>query len=502
VRRSGTSFATPIVSGIVARLLSVQLAQGEKPNPHAIREAILKTVLPCNPEIVEDCRRFLAGTLNISGAYTLITKGGLAQVSDPNSEEVVVQPSQVEDFTPEDTSSINEIQQLEPSEAIAPSSEQVSFESPEIGIQAAEATNPESSMTTNIQHSENPMSVTSSNLATSNVTPSGDCGCNEGTVASSVTPSNAPMSLVYALGTIGYDFGTEARRDSFKQLMPMVWSDDYKPIDTPKESADAIAIPANPYDARQMVRYLEKHISEAASLIWTLNLELTPIYAIKPQDVFALEVYRYFQEFLAGQILDKEDKNHIGRVSIPAVLTGETVTLFSGQVLPVLAPLNLRGMYGWKVEELIDKVIEAIKQQKQQKDDDIPEKEINFIKYSLKQFLNRIYYDLRNLGQTSMDRAQNFAATNVFQYADVLVNILSHKNSQGEDSKAVTMELDGFEVERSPFCRKDSDCWDVKIKFFDPENNKRAKKVLRYTIDVSDIMPVTMGEPRTWDVAN
>jgi hypothetical protein len=37
----------------------------------------------------------------------------------------------------------------------------------------------------------------------------------------SITPS-AASKLVYALGTIGYDFGNEARRDTFKQLMPAV----------------------------------------------------------------------------------------------------------------------------------------------------------------------------------------------------------------------------------------------------------------------------------------
>ncbi|NEQ10674.1 MAG: peptidase S8, partial [Moorea sp. SIO4E2] len=64
---------------------------------------------------------------------------------------------------------------------------------------------------------------------------------------------------------------------------------------------------------------------------------------------------------------------------------------------------------------------------------------------------------------------------------------------------AGSMQLDTIGVERSPFCRVDSDCWDVKLKFFDPENDRRAKKILRYTIDVSDIMPVTMGQPRIWD---
>jgi len=61
------------------------------------------------------------------------------------------------------------------------------------------------------------------------------------------------------------------------------------------------------------------------------------------------------------------------------------------------------------------------------------------------------------------------------------------------------MQLDSIDVVRSPFCRKDSDCWDVKLKFFDPENDRRANRVLRYTIDVSDIMPVTLGTPRLWD---
>ena len=62
------------------------------------------------------------------------------------------------------------------------------------------------------------------------------------------------------------------------------------------------------------------------------------------------------------------------------------------------------------------------------------------------------------------------------------------------------MELDSIEVEKSPFCRLDSDCWDVKLKFFDPENGSRAKKVYRFTIDVSYIIPVTLGKVRSWSV--
>jgi hypothetical protein len=131
--------------------------------------------------------------------------------------------------------------------------------------------------------------------------------------------------------------------------------------------------------------------------------------------------------------------------------------------------------------------------------------QLDEIRYSLRVFLQRIYYDLRNLGQTSQERALNFAATDVFQNVGALVEVLRNKKRPSADTgsgQAVTMQLDTLEVERSPFCRMDSDCWDVKLKFFDPENDKRAKRVIRYTIDVSDIMPVTLGKPRIWDVSN
>jgi len=66
---------------------------------------------------------------------------------------------------------------------------------------------------------------------------------------------------------------------------------------------------------------------------------------------------------------------------------------------------------------------------------------------------------------------------------------------------AIGMELDTIEVEKSPFCRYGSECWDVKLKFFDPENGRRAKRVFRFTIDVCDRTPVTLGEVRSWAVS-
>jgi len=63
------------------------------------------------------------------------------------------------------------------------------------------------------------------------------------------------------------------------------------------------------------------------------------------------------------------------------------------------------------------------------------------------------------------------------------------------------MELDTIEVERSAICRPESDCWDVKIHFFYPERHvQTVRKVYRFTVDVSDVVPVTVGTMRSWFV--
>jgi subtilisin family serine protease len=169
-----------------------------------------------------------------------------------------------------------------------------------------------------------------------------------------------------------------------------------------------------------------------------------------------------------------------GRVSIPGILSGRSVKLFSGQVVPVIEVPNTRGLYGWKVNTLVQAAIQTVQAQ-------ASEAQEESIRRTLGSFLSRIYYDLRNLGTTSQDRALNFASTNAFQAASTFA-----------EAVATGMELDSITVEKSPFCRLDSDCWDVKLKFFDPENSRRAKKLFRFTIDVSDIIPVTLGEVRSW----
>jgi hypothetical protein len=397
-RQKGTSCAAPIVTGISALLMSLQLQRGEQPNAEAVRQAILKSAIPCNPEEVEEPERCLLGKLNISGAYELLTGDTLRREPYPLPLSYEERGARVEKIT-------------------------LPFPGTEWGLSQS---------------------------------------------AEGIAPS-ATSNLVYALGTIGYDFGSEARRDSFKQLMPGV-------------EIDGKTVPANPYDARQIVNYLEQNPTEGKSLIWTLNQELTPIYAIEPVGGFAADIYETLLLILAGQIEPKNSDDYIERVSIPGKLTNRTVELFSGQVVPIITLINTRGIYGWQVNSLVDAALQTVSYQ-QATTEEIA------MRRSLSSFLQRVYFDLPNLGQISKDRALNFAATNAFQAAYSFAEAVSRG-----------MELDSIEVEKSPFCRLGSDCWDVKLKFFDPENGRRAKKVYLFTIDVKDRIPVTLGKVRSWSV--
>lgn len=195
-----------------------------------------------------------------------------------------------------------------------------------------------------------------------------------------------------------------------------------------------------------------------------------------PQGVFASEGYQRLRQFLREQLTEG-----VERISLPGIILGK-VRLMSGQVVPIVRP-ELRCMYSWTTAALVDAgtgktstedpATEGGSQREQQ----------------LTNFLLLIYHKLRNLGLTSQERAINYSATNAFNVNRIFESALRAK-----------MELDTIEVERSPICRPDSDCWDVRLVFFDPENVLRSRKEYRFTVDVSDICPVTVGEVRSWSV--
>lgn len=426
----GTSWATAIVSGFSALLLSAQVKRGERPDAARVRAAILETALGCGELPAVDCDRLLAGRLNITGAWMRLINerrkvmAEEMQRSEPGVGVPEPPPPRVE------------------SAGLVAESGQIPREGP---LSAAP-----------------PMAaVTASGCGCGGQSQSGESSCSCGGKGGSASgectcggKKSAP-SQVYVLGQLGYDLGTEARRDSLIQ----------RGI-------------ANPYDPRQLLSHLQENPVVATAVIWTLIQDGTPIYAIQPMGPFAAATYDLLQRFLKQQL-----DEGVERISVPGWITGK-VTLSNGQVLAAIVPEH-RGMYSWSTAALLEAVLGKPPATGDGETAGAPDQA-----GELANFLDRIYYEVRNLGILPQERAMNYAATNALQLGDVY----------SRTAKA-GLKLDSIGAERSPICRPESDCWDVKLTFFHPAKRlEQAREVYRLTVDVSDVVPVTVGPVRSWYV--
>jgi len=435
-RKSGTSFAAPYVSGVIGLLASLQIKHGEPPDLHAISAALLRSATPCVPEGSDDCRRFLAGRLNLEGAVERLSQGD-RHMTDAATLLASENPSPMPDHTS------------------IPTAAHVGFASPIVEDSAVRMSGgparAQETYASSAIHAftapKQPLLTARGAQAPGQVTLS-DCGCGGGGNCTCGATANKDPTLVYALGRLGYDFGTEARRDVFTQAM------------------DASA--NNPFVQPQLLSHLEANPYDATLLIWTLNLDATPIYAIQPIGPYASVGYDRLREALAGQL---NQNNPVELISVPGVIAG-SARLQSGQVVPIIVPV-IRGMYSWSTKALVEHVLG-------------PRSTAELVT-GLTDFLNRIYYDLRNLGITAEERALNFSATNAVQVAEVINSATSNH-----------LDLDSISVKKSPVCRPDSLCYDVELSFFNPDNTNVASRIFAFTIDVSDVMPVSIGTVRSY----
>lgn len=261
--------------------------------------------------------------------------------------------------------------------------------------------------------------------------------------------------FVYALGQIAYDFSSEARRDALVQA----------------GGPEVIKEPA------ALLAFLKKSPWEATAVTWTLQQEATPIYALQPVGPFGRDTYQRIFDLLKSQL-----EEGVSQVSIPGVL-GPPITLLNGYQIPVIFP-EIRGMFGWSTTQLIQEVLGP-----RPKDPD-KQTEYDQVEEEIHNFLDRLYYELSNLGVAPPERAINYAATNLYQVASVYKDAVKKKR-----------KLDRITTERSQVCRPSSECWDVILTLFDPERRKnKAREVYRLTVDVSEVIPVTIGKLRRWSV--
>jgi cyanobactin maturation PatA/PatG family protease len=442
--KSATSFATPIVSGVVGLLLSLQLRSGRKPDPHGIAKLILETAHPCLENGGDDCRKYLSGRINVPALLRSI------QIGEPKMTEAV---SMSDSERPTETALAGPVL-LDAAAAERAPSDLARALNP-AAFERMPPLVPASAM------AQVRMSDAGAAQLRDLVTPSHGCACGGkcgGGKECTCGAAKPPPTLVYALGTIGFDFASEARRDSFVQGV----------LTDPRAAEQRLDF------THELVDFLGANAHEAESLIWTLNLDATPIYAIFPNGPFAAVAYERLRE-----TLQEQKRGTVQLVSVPGY-AGGSVRLLSGQTVPALVPA-VRGMHSWSTQALVDSALGPIPEKKGEQE------EYRRRASGLGDFLSRIYYDLRNLGITPEDRALNYAATNAFQAAEVIATA----TAEGRD-------LDRIAVHKSPVCRPDSDCYDVELSFFNPDNTNVAARVFRFTIDVSDVIPVSIGATRSF----
>jgi hypothetical protein len=81
----------------------------------------------------------------------------------------------------------------------------------------------------------------------------------------------------------------------------------------------------------------------------------------------------------------------------------------------------------------------------------------------------------------------NFAVTNGYQVAAAFLDAM------GDGLQCMT-----YSLAYSPFARVGGNCWDVILRFNDPVVIERASREYRMTVDIADVMPVTVGRLRRW----
>ncbi|MDY7228924.1 hypothetical protein [Hyalangium rubrum] len=259
-------------------------------------------------------------------------------------------------------------------------------------------------------------------------------------------------SIVFALGRLGYDFGSEARRDFFLQRLG--------------------GTAAHPFSPRTLAEYLLAHPEDAHGLTWTLTLDGAPAYALEPLEQFAGAAVQQLVRLLLEQ-----EQEGVERISLAGCIVGSTC-LLTGTGLPKVVPL-MRGMTSWNITRFTTRCLGALPPEEATEERERYEERQAY----LQRFVEQLSLKAWNLGTSARDRALNFAITHAFRAGEVF-----------EDAFQSQLVLDTVSVEGSTASSPGCECWDVKLRFRDPAGrHEHARKVYRYTVDVNDSIPSLLG---------
>jgi cyanobactin maturation PatA/PatG family protease len=440
VRRTGTSYATAVVSAVAARLLSAARRAFYALDALDIRSILIDSADPCDQRVDGDCARILAGKLNVAAAIQLMHQRG-----QPDRDRATVDATQRRLLNV--GGGLKMTSALLADGTVEISSRPTPPITPAAGVEQL-ACSCGGGGTCNCGKGKGGSEEETDGVATSALSPETAKPTTSVTQQACSCESKQPPQIVYSIGALWFDFGSEARYDAIVQKMN-----------------DPVAANNPPV----LFGFLSENLAFASGITFILMQDQIPVYAVQPAGPFALDIYR---DMLDAMRTSLDPTGDLQRVAIPGLVSG-TTRLMNGMTLPVVYP-DARGMVKWRASDLAAAAKAAVG------DEAIEDA-------SISNFLVRVYDELRNFGINAEERAMNYAATNAYQAATAFA-----------DGAKRQLELYRIGVKKSPICRPDSDCWDVQLVMFDPENERRAGRFYRFTVDVSEVLPVTVGTMRTW----
>ena len=591
---TGTSFATPIVSGVAALVLSSIIKTEPMPKPSALRGALLQSAIDCEIQPTSDCSKLLSGRLHVSGvlkalkrgpsemhetAYTESTDVSAPQASAPSQPQFVQpQPVQPQPVQPP-LGQIEASGQIDPSDCgCGGGKAQPVYAIGEISYDFTSL-----SRMNSLQQSLGILTSTGAQLQVQNPLDFARhlCGFTEyrlqaasGLLKEHATNDAGLFELTIESGeklgeTDGYlDDNDDYRRILLRGVKQRTRVDTHAPFGPWQPFLEDQALPigfidastfflrtagaAPPdyaeYDFKNATWVLPRDIDhtrddpprvhpahgyDAQAVVWKLRRGATNMYAIKPGGNYSEDAYDELAEFLleglgfsrdgldiyyydtpggrqywtanwdpsynSDQYLeqrvdrypDTQGRNleKSQRVSIPGV-TGGQVTIVSGETLTEIVP-DMRGTHSWSfvnMHRLINDTILA-------STDAAVHESMHHIMSRFDDLIMHLDEVVRNRGLSPQDRALNYAATH-------LVNILPSLGSDlvvKKDGIVSTFELDGVGTPvKSSIGPPGSDCWEVSIAFFNPDNAFAARVIIAQAIDVSDIIPYRVEEPKKY----
>ncbi len=403
---SGTSFSTALVSGVAALLASLQKQLGNEKNLLAVRQILLDSVNPCTTSDGIDCARVMSGRLNIGKAAEKILKQTpeLHSSEDLLKNAIELKCSKTlpicgnKEIEPQNLTKINNSIMKNETEVMPASTDRSQVQTsgkkviPAVSEQKAvvDQATPSvvSSSSVEVSSCMNPSQVFSSSIPGQGSQQQGQYNPMQN---AGDYPTWQNCQLVNAIGQPAYDFAIENIYDLFRAEME-TW---YENIPE-REGKNSLKLhfTSSPNDHKAMAAFLayakgkeRPNIYLVSKLIWTLNIEGTPIYAITPDVViFSEPIYSLLIDFLSDNVgmrlnkyieyleesekiargdmsekdakvriedvfVDNKNDDDVMRMALPGYISGQS-KLLNGNYVQSVSP-TAHGLRSWTVDALV-----------------------------------------------------------------------------------------------------------------------------------------------------